>query len=88
MHLKCDFEVMELNEEKIAVPVGENAAAFNGVIKLNDTAVSILNLLKKETSAEAIVDALLAEYDADRDTVEKDVEKYIVEFTNAGVITS
>ena len=88
MRLKCDFEVMELNEEKIAVPVGDNATKINGVIKLNDTAASILELLKEETSEEAIVEAILSEYDADRVTVEKDVRKCIAEFTAMGVIFS
>ena len=87
MRLKCDFEVMELNEEKIAVPVGDNASIFQGVIKLNETAAFILNLLKQETSEEAIVEALLAEYDAPREKIEKDVKKYITEFTDMGLIT-
>ncbi len=87
MRLKCDFEVMELNEEKIAVPVGDNASIFQGVIKLNETAAFILNLLKQETSEEAIVGALLSEYDADKETIEKDVKKYITKFTDMGLIT-
>jgi len=88
MRLKCDFEVMELNEEKIAVPVGDNASIFQGVVKLNETAAFILNLLKQETSEEAIVEALLSEYDADRETIENDVKEYISKFADMGLITS
>jgi len=88
MRLKCDFEVMDLNEEKIAVPVGDNATLFHGVIKLNDTAALILKLLKEDTSEEAIVEALLAEYDATKETVEKDVKQCITNFSDMGLITS
>lgn len=88
MRLKCDFEVMELNEEKIAVPIGDNASMFQGVIKLNETAAFILNLLKEETSEEAVVEALLSEYDGTRDKIEKDVNQYISKFTEMGLITS
>lgn len=87
MRLKCDFEVMELNEEKIAVPVGDNASTFHGVVKLNDTAAFILNLLKEETSEESIIDALASEYDAPREKIAEDVKQYITKFTEKGLIT-
>ena len=86
MHLKCNFEVMELSEEKIAVPVGDNAGLFHGVIKMNETAAYILELLKKESSEAEIIEAMMAEFNAPRGILEKDVRQYIEEFTEMGLI--
>lgn len=87
MQLKCNFEVMEFDSQKIAVPVGENANEFHGVIKLNETAAFILEQLKEEASVEAIVEALKAEYDAPQELLEADVRKCIEEFTNKGLLS-
>lgn len=86
MRLKCDFEIMEFDTEKIAVPVGEYASEFHGVIKLNETAAFILEQLKQETNEEAIADALQGEYDAPRNVLQEDVRKCIEEFTKKGML--
>lgn len=86
MRLKCDFEVMEFDSQKVAVPVGEYAKEFHGVVKLNETGVFILEQLKNDTTEEAIINALQAEYEAPRDLLEKDVKEYIENFTKMGLL--
>lgn len=88
MRLKCDFEVMDINDEKIAVPVGDHASEFHGVIKLNDTGAFILGLLKQETSEDDIVKAMMSRYDACKEEIEKDTKQCIAEFAKVGLITS
>jgi len=86
LRLKYRFETMELEGETIVVPVGENVDQFRGVVKLNETAAFIFNLLKEETSEEAIVDAVEKEFDAPRSVIAADVKKYLVEFREKGLL--
>lgn len=41
--LKCTFEIMELDDECVAVPILESADEIYGVIKLNDTNYRMIN---------------------------------------------
>lgn len=86
MHLKHTFEITELDGQFVAVPVGEGTDTFHGVIKLNETAAFIFDLLKRDVSIDAIIDSLENEYDASRETLEKDVRKYISEFDEKGLL--
>lgn len=86
MHLKYTFDFMELNEWIIAIPVGDNANEFHGVIKLNETSAFIFKLLSKDITEEKIVDTLENEYDAPRTLIIEDVRKYIAEFEERGLL--
>lgn len=54
MKLKYEFSVMKMGDEYNAVAVGENADGFNGMLRMNDVSAEILELLKDETSPEAV----------------------------------
>ena len=75
MRLKQHFECMPVMHMTVAVPMDNGS--FRGVLRLNKTAAAIVELLKEETSEEAIVDALAERFDAPRDTLAKDVERVI-----------
>lgn len=77
MKLRYEFETTELGDQIIAVPVGDNARDFSGVINLNDSAVAILKLLQKETTMEEIVSNLLEEYEGTKEEMTAFVEKFI-----------
>ncbi|MBR0277595.1 MAG: hypothetical protein IJQ50_03950, partial [Clostridia bacterium] len=48
MKLKYDFTIMDMGEEFAAVPVGEDAAKFHGMLKLNAVSAEILKALKED----------------------------------------
>lgn len=77
MKLKYEFETTELGDEIIAVPVGDNARNFSGVINLNASAAAILKLLREDTTVEQIVSALLEEYEGTKEEITAYVEKVI-----------
>ena len=54
MKLKYDFVIEEVAGQNVAMVVGDNTEKF-GFLKLNATGAYILNLLKNETTKEAIV---------------------------------
>jgi len=84
--LKYIFETLELDDVLIAVPVGEGINDFHKVIKLNEPAAFIFNLLQEEITEEQIVNAILGEYEAPREVVELDVHKYLENFREHGVL--
>lgn len=88
MRLKYTFETMVLDDRTIAVPVGLDANEFQGVVKLNETAAFILELLKNDTTEEAIVRALAEEYDAPEELLISDVHNYIKEFEERDMLVS
>lgn len=67
MKLTMDFEILDLADEMVAVPVGDNVNSFHGVLKLNEEAAAIIRLLGQETTAEQIADELLKEYNVSRE---------------------
>lgn len=65
MKAKYTFEIMELDDEKIAVPVGAKAEQFHGVLKVNDTAIAILKLLTQSITEEKIVEELMKDFEGE-----------------------
>lgn len=54
MKLRFEFTIMDMGEEFAAVPVGEDASIFHGMLKLNAVSADILEQLKEETTPEKI----------------------------------
>ncbi len=75
MKLKSDFITQTIEDSQFLLSVA--GRHFNGIIRSNETAAFIVDQLKEETTEAAIVDALLREYDAEREAVEKDVARII-----------
>ncbi len=86
MRSKYQFEVMELDDGMVAVPVGKGAEQFHGVLKVNETAVAILKLLEQETTEERIVDTLLLEYNGDRMEIHGWVHDYLEQLKAEGIV--
>lgn len=86
MKAKYSFEIMELDDGLVAVPVGDGANLFRGVLKVNDTAASILKLLGQDTTEDAVVEAVLKEYAGDKAEITGYVHEYIEKLTAEGIV--
>ena len=86
MKLICQFEAVDMADEIIAVPVGEKSDELHGVLKLNAAGREILELLKEETTEEAIVEALAAKYENDRKELAGYVHKFAEELAQKGLL--
>ena len=86
MKLKHTFEMMEIDEQKMAVPVGDGADAFHGILKLNQSAAAILELLKEETTEEEMVQKLKGGYDSSEEEIRTYVHDYVEELKKAGFV--
>ena len=84
MKLDPKFLTHETKGEHITVSTA--GTKFNGLIRSNSTAAFIIEKLKSDTTQEQIVDSILEKYDADRQTVEKDVANVISSLHAIGAI--
>lgn len=85
MKLRCNFEIMELDDYAIAVPIGEGAEEFRIVIKLNDSAFEIFKLLENETTESSVINELKKRYNADPN-IEENVHSVINYLLAEGVL--
>lgn len=87
MKLKYNFVVNDVAGEIVAVSVGGTADSFNGYIKLNETGAFIFKMLKKDTTREAIIEALGKEYpDADIKDITDSVDTLIKKLQKADML--
>ncbi|MBR7038240.1 MAG: PqqD family protein [Oscillospiraceae bacterium] len=66
--------------------VSTTGTRFNGMIRSNPTAALIIEALKEETTEDAIVGKILAQYDVDRETASRDVAHVLDQLRGIGVL--
>lgn len=85
MKLKYNFVINNVAGETVAVSVGNGD--FNGYIKLNETGTFIFNALKKDTTREDIINALMKEYpDATPDAAAESVDELLQKLKKAELL--
>lgn len=87
MKLKYTLEAVDMGDEIIVIPIGEGASEVQGVLKINKEGQEILDLLKEETTEEAIVFTLSNKYENDHKELERYVHIAIERLTSAGLLT-
>ncbi len=86
MKIKNGFTVKEIAGQYVVIALGAASKIFNGIIKLNESGKFIWDKLAEGAERDAIVEALLAEYEVDRATAEADVDKFIEELNGANIL--
>ncbi len=77
MKIKNGFVLREVAGQAVVVALGSAAQSFNGMIKLNDTGKFIWQMLSEGAEREQIIDKMLENYEVDRATLERDVDRVI-----------
>ncbi|HIU50587.1 MAG TPA: PqqD family protein [Candidatus Limousia pullorum] len=86
MKLKDGFITYNTGDENLLVATGEAGKSFNGIVRNNETAAFIAELLKNEITEDEIVNKILEEYDVDEKTARKDVKKLLDTFKREGFL--
>ena len=87
MKLSPDFELIDVADENLAVPVGEAAARTHGVIALTDASAFLLRQMKEAPRTEAELVRLLTEvYDVTAEDAARDVAAAVVKYRSLGLI--
>lgn len=87
MKLKPNFEIVEIDNDYLALPTGENIAAFAGSVVLNEVSATLLReLAARECSREDLLELLLNEYEVDKDVASRDLDSILKTFAEIGLI--
>lgn len=81
MKLKDSFIIYTEGDDNILM---DASAKFSGMAHCNPTVGFILECLKTETTQEEIVAKMLEKYDADEETISKDVSRVLDELRKIG----
>lgn len=84
MKLNENFLTQMIDDAQVMVATGDSK--FNGIIRSNQTAAEIIDLLKEETTRDEVVDKMLAKYDAEREVIASDVDMVIETLRKVGAI--
>lgn len=84
MRIKEQFLTHEADGLSMLVPLG--GAGFSGIVKGNRTLGVILQLLKTDTTEDAVVQAMRARFDAPEDVIRRDVERAVRELRAIGAL--
>ena len=86
MKIKDGFMLRKVADSFIVVAVGDRVKEFNGIINLNETSALLWHTLEKDVTESQLVDALLSEYDVDREVAAKDVALFIEKLKEANLL--
>ena len=84
MKLKDEFIVHNAGYESLLIPTGD--AGFTGLVRGNKTLGIILDLLKQDTTEEAVIAAMCEQFDAPEEIIARDVKKAVSELRRVGAI--
>lgn len=85
MRIKEGFVLKTVAGENIVVPVGNNVS-FNAIISLNETGTFLWRQLLEEKTHEQLLEALLNEYNVDKETATQDIDKFTKRLSEVNLI--
>lgn len=87
-NLKATSEVVlrEIAGESLLIPVGQTALKIHGMITLSESGLLLWKRLQTECTEDELVEALLTEYQVDRETAVADVKAFIRQMQEVGIL--
>lgn len=87
MRVKDGFELREVCGEYVILSSGMENIDFSKIISLNESAAFLWKIVHgKDFDEDLMIEALLGEYDVDRDTATNDVNQVISSWKEIGLI--
>jgi len=86
MKLDEGFLIRNIAGEDVLVPIGSRVIDFKGLITISPVGGFIYRLIMEGKAEDEIIDAILEEYDIDRQTVENDVTEFLTSLREQGIL--
>lgn len=86
MKIKENYMLRKVADCFVVVPIGAAVAEFNGMINLNEVGAFLWRQLESDTTPEAVLAAMLEEYEVDEAVAKADLDKFINELKEADLI--
>lgn len=86
MKIKENYMLRKVADCYVVVPIGAAVAEFNGMINLNEVGAFLWQKLESETTFEDVLAAMLSEYEVDEAVAKADLQRFVKELEDAGLI--
>lgn len=86
MKIVSGFVRRTVGDSHMVVPVGMRTRDVPGVIALTESGALLWERLEQGATEDELVQALLAEYEVERDQAETDVRSFVAELRDKGVL--
>ena len=86
MKLKPDFQIVQMANDYMLVPTGDQIDSFNGTVILNEVSAFLLNQLKEDLEKEDLVERLVKEFDVESAKAREDVDAAVEEMKQIGIL--
>ena len=86
MKLRVPYEIMQVEGQSYAVPLEDSRDGSGDLVKLSKTAAVIFELLKNDTTEEAIVEEMSQRFDAPKDVIAADVHGVVEKLKAKGIL--
>ena len=84
--IKEGFVIRNILDEYIIVPVGEQAVNDTYIMSVNESGFLLWELLTEGTTAEALLEKMLEEYEIDEETAKSDIDTFINLLTDRNIL--
>lgn len=86
MKRKQGFEIVQIAGEYLLIPAEGEGACGGRTVVLNEVSAFVLNAMRADTSKEALLEALLREYDVRREVAAADLDSLLDTFRQLGLV--
>lgn len=86
MYIVKGFQIREILDEIVAVPTGEVAQKFSGIVGMNEVGKFLFEKLSTEQTVQSLVVALMEEYEVEEQTATEDVKEFLEELRKNGLL--
>ena len=86
MRLKKDYVLRQVAETWVVLPLAAETVNFSGMLTLNDSGAMLWRVLEKDCRVEALVEALLDEYEVEEAVARQDAEVFWEKLVQAGCL--
>lgn len=86
MKIKDGFVLRQVAGEWMAVATGTRTVELPGIIALSETAAFVWKCLEEERTYKQLKEALLEEFEVDDETAEKDLNEFLKQLSDEGLL--
>ncbi len=86
MKIKKGLMLRSVGGVNMVVAVGDMAARFKGIVRLNETGVFLWKQLESDSDESALVTAMTEKYDVEEDVAKRDVAAFIEKMRQVGFL--
>lgn len=86
MRIGKQYILREIAGDYVIIPAGKTALEFNGLITVNEQGAFLWQKLSGDTTEEELVDAVLEEYEVDKQTAQADVAEFVAVLRQRGIL--